>query len=297
MSKQENHFPASTTSIQPPKTHHRRLYAILAGVLVIIIAVSAVLITQGNPANQTINDPPNSSAYIDDQTDYGSTLPLRLNYAVDEQMTYETTTIIANPLITDEQNLNMTKTMRIISENNDEYKVETKVTFTPNSFDPPVVTTNLHKTSFARNFIPDMSTIFLKENVNPTITAYLTQESVNVGDIWVIPVSTGNSSLGLTGEVTLKFASIENITVPAGTCQTMKIEITSNTLNYHADGTSGFVSLDGQTLQINGATYVEQATCRLVKADLTQVITTSQSTEGSPTTQYSETVLVNHARP
>ena len=51
----------------------------------------------------------------------------------------------------------------------------------------------------------------------------------------------------MTGEVTLKFADIEDITVPAGTYKTMKIEITSNTLNFHADGTSGIIILDGQT--------------------------------------------------
>lgn len=101
----------------------------------------------------------------------------------------------------------------------------------------------------------------------------------------------------MTGEITLKFASIENITVLAGTYKTMKIEITSNILNINSDGTSGFASSDGETLQVNGTTYIEQATCRLIKADLTQVTTNSQSTQGSPTTQYSETVLVNHTRP
>lgn len=52
---------------------------------------------------------------------------------------------------------------------------------------------------------------------NPTIMAYLAQPSVKTGDIWTKPVNTGNTSLGLTGEVTLKFMGIEEVTVPAGT--------------------------------------------------------------------------------
>lgn len=297
MFRQENlSSPTSATSQQPPKTHHRKQYAILAVFLVIIIAVGAVLITQGNLETQTIDNPTDNSSPTADQTDYGSTLPLRLNYVVGEQMVYETTNLCINPL-TDDFYLNATKTMRIISHNNGEYKVETRLSSASSSFDPPAVTTTLSKTSFASNFIRDGPPIFLKENANPIISAYLAQESVNVGDVWIIPATTGNSSLGVTGEVTLKFASIENVTVPAGTYKTMKIEITSTILNMHSDGTSGFWSFDGDTLQISGTTYLEQATCRLVKADLTQVVSDSQPTEQSPRTIYSETFLVNHTGP
>jgi len=101
----------------------------------------------------------------------------------------------------------------------------------------------------------------------------------------------------MTGEITLKFADIENITVPAGTYKTMKIEITSNTLNVHSDGTSGIIFLNEKTLELNGTTYLEQGTCRLIKADLTQVMTTNSPTSGITTTEYSETILAKHTRP
>ena len=287
MFRQEN--SNSTQPMQSTgKKHHRKLYAILAGLLVIVIVVSAVLVSQGNLATQKIENP----------TDYGSSLPLNLNYVVGEQMVYETTNILTNQMITDGQTLSLTKTMRIISENDDEYKVEEKVTVVPNLIgNTPTITVNISKASYYNNFIPRCTVNLLSASSNPTIAAYLAQKRVNVGDVWKIPVNTGNSSLGMTGEITLKFTAIEDITVPAGTYKTMKIEITSNTLSLHADGTSGIIIPEGQTLQLNGTTYLEQGTCRLIKADLTQVITTNSPTAGNTTTEDSERILVKHTRP
>lgn len=289
MFRQENSSsPSLTTSPQPTKTHHRKLYATLAGLLVIIIVVSAVLIAQGNLVTQKIENP----------TDYGASLPLSLNYVVGEQMVYETKNILTNELVTDNQNLNLTKTMRIISESDDGYKVEEKVTVVPNLIgNTPSITINISKASFCNNFIPEVPSIFYNANADPTISAYLAQKSVNVGDIWKIPVNTGNSSLGMTGEITLKFSAIEDITVPAGSYRTMKIEITSNTINLHADGTSKINIQNGMTLQLNGTTYLEQGTCRLIRADLTQLTTTNAPTIGSTSMLYSEKTLVEHTRP
>ena len=290
--RENSSLPTSTTSIQPTETHHRKLYAILAG-LVIIIVVSVALISQGNLATQIIEKPTNENP-----TNYGSTLPLNLNYVVGEQMVYETTNILTNQMITDDQSLNLTKTMHIISENDGEYKVEEKVTVVPNFIgNTPSITVNISKASYYKNFIRDVPSIFINANANPTISAFLAQKSVSVGDIWKIPVNTGNSGLGMTGEVTLKFAVIEDITVPAGTYKAIKIEITSNILNVHADGTSKILIQNGMTLQLNGTTYLEQGTCRLIKADLTQVVTTNSPTVGSTNTEYSETILVKHTIP
>lgn len=276
-----------TSATQSPnKINRRKLYCTLAGLLVIIIVVSAVVITQGNLITQK------TTHTIDGETDYGSSLPLGLTYVVGERMVWETTNVIENQLITDSQNLNLTKTVRVISESNDGYQVEEKGTVVPNLIgNTPTIMLNISKASFSNNFIPDIPSIFINASANPIISTLLAQISVNVGDIWKIPVNTGNSSLGMTGEVTLRFAGIEDITVPAGTYRTMKIDITSNTINFHADSTSKIIGVDGMTLQINGTTYLEQGTCLLVRSNLTQQ-TNSPTNDASML--YSERTLVEH---
>jgi hypothetical protein len=120
---------------------------------------------------------------------------------------------------------------------------------------------------------------------------------VKVGDVWKIPVNTGNASLGLTGEGTITFAGLQQVTVPAGTFQTMQIEVTSNVLSLHSDGSFIIKILDGMTLQLNGTSYIEQGTCRLIKADLTQLTTTNTPGIGSTSTIYSEKTLVEFKNP
>ena len=152
--KQETHLPPSIKSAQPMhstgKKHYGKLYATLAGLIVIVIVVSALLLTQGNLAPQIIEDP----------TDYGSSLPLSLNYVVGEQMVYETTKLYQTK--TGDQTLSLTKSMRIISESSDEYKVEEKITIDPNLIgNTPLITVNISKASYYNNFIRDLPSIFL----------------------------------------------------------------------------------------------------------------------------------------
>ena len=113
---------------------------------------------------------------------------------------------------------------------------------------------------------------------NPTIAAYLAKTSVKVGEIWTIPVNTGSASDGVTGQVTLTFQGLEDLTTSAGTFKVFKIEISSGTLTMHS------AVFDSGTMQINGSTYLEQGTCRLIKTDVTHQsiiqsgITTTRST-------------------
>lgn len=290
MFKQEAPNPLSTSTSTPStnKKPRRTLYAVIAIVFALVIIVSAVLATQGRFAPQASQEP-------EATPDYGSSMPLRLNYAVGEQMVYETKNIVTNPSdLTNTGTTNLTKTMHVTGETDEAYQVTEKVTVEPNVLgNLPSVTVNISKASYYSSFIPDVPSIFINASANPTISAYLAQKSVNIGDVWKIPVNTGNSSLGMTGEIMLKFAGIEKVAVPAGTFKAMKIDITSNTLTYHSDGTSILKIPEGTTLQLNGFTYLEQGTCRLIKAELTQSGPTSLGTS----TLYTERTLVEYTRP
>ena len=236
-------------------------------------------------------------------------LELSLNYKVGEHMVYDTTNIVTNqmvntsltlPGITNTQSYNSTLTLDIIGSNADNYIVNETIVALPNLFSHPLppLTLNVSKASYYNNFMaPGGPLIFYNSSSNPTISAYLAQPTVKVGDVWKIPVNTGNASLGLTGEVKFTFAGLQDVTVPAGTFQTMRIEVTSNVLSLHSDSSSIIKIPDGMTLQLNGTSYIEQGTCRLIKADLTQLTTTNSPGIGSTSTMYTEKTLVEFTKP
>ena len=269
------------------KKHDRKLYASIAGLAVVLIVLAALLIPQGA----------------------GSPLELSLNYKVGERMVYNTLNIVTNqmvntslslPGVTNTQSYNSTLTIDIIGSNVDNYSVNETIVSVPNLFSHPLppLTLNVSKSSYYNNFMaPGGPLIFYNTSSNPTISAYLAQPTVKVGDVWKIPVNTGNASLGLTGEVTLTFVELQELTVPAGTFKTMRIEVTSNTLTLHSDGGSIIKIPNGMTLQLNGTSYIEQGTCRLIKADLTQLTTTNSPGIGSTSTLYTEKILTEYTHP
>jgi hypothetical protein len=285
------------------KKSNRKLYASIIGLAVIVIIITALMISQPRPLFNITNGSTEKGAGS------GSLLELSLNYAVGEHMVYETTNIVTNqmvntslslPGITNTQSYNSTLTLDIIGSNNDNYTVKEIIAISPNLLSHPLppVTLNVSKASYYNNFMaPGGPLIFYNASSNPAISTYLAQSTVKVGDVWKIPVNTGNASLGLTGEGTITFAGLQQVTVPAGTFQTMQIEVTSNVLSLHSDGSFIIKILDGMTLQLNGTSYIEQGTCRLIKADLTQLTTTNTPGIGSTSTIYSEKTLVEFKNP
>ena len=287
--RQENYnSPKHKTSVPQFNgiKHDGKFYASIAGLAIILIVLTALFIPQGS----------------------GSTLELSLNYKPGEHMVYDTTNIVTNqisnsslglPDATNTQSYNSTLTLDIIGSDLDNYIVNETIVTAPNLFGRPLppLTINVSKASYSDNFIPPGGPlIFYNANNNPIISSYLAQSSVKVGDVWRIPVNTGNASLGLTGEVTLTFAALQNLTVPAGTFDVIRIEITSNDLRLHSDGSSSIKIPHGMTLQLNGSSYIEQGTCRLIKADLLQLTTANTPGIGSTSTMYTEKTLVEYTK-
>jgi len=169
-------------------------------------------------------------------------------------------------------------------------------------FSLPPITTKVNKANYYRDFLASGAPRFFNDvSGNPTLSAILAKSQVNVGDSWNIPVTTGNSSLGLTGELTLRFAEIQEITVPAGKYTVFRIEVSSSNLELHADpdylNTVHLTIPENMSLQISGKTYLEQGTCRLIKSELAQETTSQPNGTGSTSVIYSEKILVEHIKP
>jgi hypothetical protein len=278
----------------------------LAAVLAILLIVAVALLFDNSAIDPNDLGATNSPTHLED---LGSTMNLTLTYKVGEHMGYNITTVATNfavntsiPIggMSNSQIYNSTVGLDVLGFNGENYAIKEAFSFYPNFLSQPlpVITINTSKYSFYNSFMaPGGPFVFYNTSSNPTISAYLAQPSVKVGDVWKIPVNTGNISLGLTGELTLKFADIQNIKVPAGTFRTMRIEVTSNTLSLHSDGTSLINIPNGMTLQLNGTSYIEQSSCLLIKANLTQLSNANSMGMHTNSTMYTEKTLVEYTKP
>jgi hypothetical protein len=294
MFRQENQgSPVPTAPEMLPhqayRKSRRKLYAaILAVITVIVIVISVILVPAG-----------------------GTVMNLSLNYDVGERMVYQTTSVMSsyssNSTLEDQsggltdlgssQSSNSTLTMDVIALNGEVYTVNETITSQPALLHLPTLSLSISKNELYNNFMAPGGPLIFYNNTNPTVLAYLSQSSAKVGDVWTLPVSTGNSSLGLTGQVTIAFAGIEEITVPAGTYKVMRIEVASDTLHIRSDGTGILTLPAGMTLQFNGTTYLEQSTCRLIKATLSQTGGLDLNGANRTTTMYTEKILTQYTKP
>ena len=293
MFRQTNQNSPAPPSSEPQhqQTHRssrRKLYTAISAAIVLIILVAGVILV-----------PP------------GRLMDLSLSYSVGERMVYQTTTLIQSYTVNQTlenqpggltglngvESVNSTTTMDVVALNGNVYTVNQTEVNQPDLVHLPTLPLNVSKTSFYNNFIaPGYPQIF-NNNTDPKVLAYLAQSSVKVGDVWIIPVSTGNSSLGLTGQVTLTFVGIEEVNVPAGSYKIMRIDIASDMLQVHSDGTGILTLPQGMTLQFNGTTYVEQSTSRLIKSTISAETTFNVDGVNRTAMMYTEKTLVEHTKP
>jgi hypothetical protein len=283
--------PPATASIPAlsNKRPKKRLYALAAGIIAIAVIAALLFVPQS----------------------LGTSIKLGLNYSVGEKMVYDTTNIVTNQMYNTSINMatspmtesyNSTSSYEVLSLDGETYTLNVTITsiILGRTISLPV-TTKVNKASYYNDFLPSGAPQFFSNvSANPTLSAYLAKPEVNLGDTWQIPVSTGNSSLGLTGDLTLKFGGIQEITVPAGTYKVFKIDISSDNLVMHVDLESDILNLNtlnNANLRISGQTYLEYETCRLIKSDLQQETTFQATGVNGTSSIYTQRVLVEHTKP
>ncbi|MCW4024797.1 MAG: hypothetical protein NWF01_07165 [Candidatus Bathyarchaeota archaeon] len=141
-------------------------------------------------------------------------------------------------------------------------------------------------------------------NTSMTSASYLTQllskPEVKVGDTITIPYPNLVASMGMTGELTMTFAGIEDLTVPAGTYHVFRIDITSNDLKLSYKPSTGIPSLDVQTNMDINVTYqifMEYGTMRQIKASMQETISYQSETIEYTMHLTTDTTLSEHTKP
>lgn len=271
----------SSPSAKPAvKGSRRKFYAAVSAAIVIVILVASFIVA-----------PP------------GEIMDLRLNYSVGERMVYEATETVVNrwvnasnpPEATDTRNYILA--LDVIDEASASYIINqtqaSALALLENN--QPDTRNESRNPCLSVLMPPGGPLIFWNVSNSPTLGHYLEETSVRTGDVWTLPLDCANASLGLTGEVTVAFAGIEEVTVPAGTYRAIRIEVTSSTLTVNPDSHTPYPV--GITLQFNATTYLEQSTCRLIKTELSQETHLSAlGTENVAMVRIEET-LIKHTKP
>jgi hypothetical protein len=269
------------------KRFGKKLYAITAIVVIAVIAV-ALLVPQG-----------------------AATIPLGVEYTVGEKMIYNTvetlTTQIADnslpPEYPGETSINSTEIVEVVGFDGEYYSLNHTVTAklgnTPMSIS---YIEKMNKTGYTGYFRLEGTEEVLVSNMStdPFATVLLDKPEVKVGDSWQVPVNSGNSNVSITGDMTITFGGVQNITVPAGTYEVFKVDTVSNLTMSIKLPTSGNYTSPPFTVNmtISGQTYIEYRTCRRIESSMQIIQSPAQAAGTSATISISaKTTLVQHIKP
>lgn len=215
-------------------------------------------------------------------------IPLSVNYTVGEKMIYnraETVTIQIlrhNTTIAEGQmgpipgttSFNSTESVEVVDFDGEYYTLNHTVTMIMDQWSPISISfvEIVNKTGFSSYFFSGgTEQLVFNASSNPFVSALLARPEVKVGDTWQVPMSTGNSSFGITGNLTVTFGGIQDITVPAGTYKVFKIDFSSNNLSMNlnvppnATGTNIPTTIN---MSISGQKYLEYQTCREIESNI-----------------------------
>jgi hypothetical protein len=265
----------------------KKLYAVVAIVLVAVIAV-ALLVPQG-----------------------AATIPLGLEYTVGEKMVYNTTETITTqtansslpPSSPWETSIDSTEIVEVVDFDGEYYSLNHTVTSklgnTPVSIS---FIEKVNKTGYTGYFRLQGTKEVLTSNMStdPYASVLLDKPEVKVGDSWKVPVNSGNSNISMTGEMTITFGGVQNITVPAGTYEVFKVDTVSNlTMSIKYPTSGNYTNLPFEiNMVISGQTYIEYGTCRRIESNMQIIQNPAQAAETSTTISISaKTTLVQHIKP
>ena len=288
------HQPSAPTGL---KRFGKKLYVAIAIIAIIIIA-AAFFIPQGTTA----------------------TIPLSVDYAVGERMVYDSTitmTIDAgnlgaflNQSSTEPKttNIDSQQTIEVMSSDGENYLLNHTTTMTalgkPFSYS---MTEKMNKTGYSTYLLNMGNTETEISQTSVTSDSYLAQllsrPEVKVGDSINVPYpSLPSSSIQTTGDLTIKFNDVQDLTVPAGTYKVFRIDITSNNLKMTMSlpQTNSSIALPtsmSMNLDLNFQIYLEYGTMRQIKSTMQESTSYDSPLINMSITMSMDTTLTQHIKP
>jgi hypothetical protein len=239
------------TPVEPVKKSRKKLYelsgvVVVAAVLIILVIMLSVAVPQG----------------------LGETIPYVHSYTVGQKLLYGISATVA----ISGQQVSETGTygMHIVSFDGENYTIDenTHMEAMGQSRDTSVtvVMNKNGQTVSGSNLPSNVESVYSMMQVSPNFGLALNATEIKVGETIHVPLTIANSTFSMSGTMNIKVDSVENITVPAGTYKTFKLEVSTSDLHVSTQGVD--VSAD-----LNMQVHLEYGTWQLV--DLNMKMTTS----------------------
>jgi len=292
----ENSANQPVSAPSRPRRFGKKLYVVLAVVTIVIIAAAFFIV-------------PQSSA----------TIPLNVDYVVGEKMVYDSTVTLnfdlgtslgSEPLSTSNStSMDIGQTIEVTGFDGENYLLNHTMTMTV--LDKPVSVSmmeKMNKTGYS-TYLLNLGNIeqeIPSDGIasNTYLAQLLSRPEVKVGDTVNIPFPSTISSqyMQITGDLTMKFSGIQDLTVPAGTYRVFKIDITSNnlkmTLNSSADGlSSSLPNSVSINLELNYQIYLEYGTLRQIKSTMQETAALQSSIMNMTAAMGMDMTLTQHIKP
>jgi hypothetical protein len=258
----------SSTSTASKRRFGKKLYLLAAVIVIAVILIATLLVV------------PQANANI---------LPLGVKYEVGEKLTYNvtsssTSSLLANTKTTISQK--STLTLEIQSFDGEKYTISYNSTSEIGS-----MTESTYHIATVKQ--ADMITFFgllpvalqswtssaldSSNQTNPVLSAEFNQTEAKVGDTWTFPLDKADNSSTTTGQVTVTFKSIENLSVKAGTYKVFRMDITQNSQeSRNAPFVDGYYKSGTDFVR---QTYLEYGTCKQIQSSFQMNITSQIGTE------------------
>jgi hypothetical protein len=252
------------------KRFRKKLYAVATIIMIAVIAV-ALLIPQG-----------------------AATIPLNVEYEIGEKMVYFITQ--ADIFKTDTKSSNLTDIVEVIDFDGETYTLNHTI---PSDTDVQSIRVSfiekVNKTGYSAYFSVEGNVLPFDTPNSDILTGLVDRPEVKVGESWQIPISSANPNIITTGTMTITFAGIQNITVPAGTYQVFRVDTSSSNVTTtfkHQSGTNWSMNT---IISMNSQTYIEYGTGRQIASTTESIIRMGTSTRNY--TRAVNTTLVQHIKP
>lgn len=279
----ENNNPNSENQpIEPslsPQTKSRKKTLTIIGLIAIIATASIIGATL---------------ILTDGLTTKAETLTLNLNYNAGEKMDYSMK--MTASLFGETTTETATYTEEILSVQGDIITKRITTETSAPSYIPSSYTVKMDKTGKIIDLgsLPsEVQEMYSSYAAIPGFGTYFSLPEVKVGDTWSLPLNMEYNVIALQGTISYRVIDVKSISVPAGTYETIGIDINSDNIQLEIAGLTENLDM---TVNFNGHMDLEKGTCRLLQLDLNSLtsVTFLDETQSSDTNIQMQ--LTKHTR-
>jgi hypothetical protein len=250
----------------------------------------------------------------------GATVPLNVDYAVGETMIYHQT-----QTVTFQANNSSTPYAFSAMPPQNETTISTTITAVVIDFDGQYYTFNytvdtlssgksingvtfsylekINKTGYTSHILTGDSTVRLSNSSgNPVVKGFLNKIEVHIGESWTVPLI--SQALGsVEAELTLTFVGIEEITVPAGIYNVVRVDFLSSnytkavTVPQSTFSDNRTVIVPTVNVILSGQMYMEYGTCKQIKSETTMTQYLSLPNQNAISINTAHKELIQHIKP